>query len=72
MSAIILHPFGDYKVLRAVVTPHSAGNAMLLNALREELEDGLRAIVIVDTKSRYHVGFSVDEAMDHDFEPYEA
>lgn len=72
MSAIILHPFRNNQVFRAVVTSHSARHAVLFDGLLEEVEDCLRAIVVVDAESGDHVRFAIDKAMHDNFEPYEA
>ena len=44
-----LHPGGDAQILGAVVTADATRNPMPIGGLEEEREDGLRAIVCVDT-----------------------
>lgn len=71
VTTMFLHPFGDHQVLRAVVAPHAAWNAVLFHGALEKLEDGLGAVVVVHTKSCDQVRFAVDKAMYHHFEAYE-
>ena len=45
---MLLHPVRNEDILRAVVTSHTAGDAVFRRGFQKEVEDRTCAVVIVD------------------------
>lgn len=69
---MVFHPARGHQILSSVVATTSAGYPMSTNAIEEQLEDRLSAVVVVRSKTDNQPRFAVDKAVDDNFPTDEA